>query len=330
MVDLAVGAPTSFRIIPAGEFRAVDGRPAECAAWVCLEEDGRRIVAELNARTSPRVIDYEHATLRAKATGGKAPAAGWFKAAEWRPDGVWLVDVDWTALAAQEIADKTYRLVSPVFSYDPQTGRVQQLLHAALTNDPGLDGLTDLAALAADFFQPPTTPEDSMDLLKKLLAALGLQETATETEALAAVAGLKTNVAALTAQVATPDPAKFVPIATLTALQGEHAGLQTKLVALQAEVDGGKLDKIVADGLAAGKITPATESAMREIGKQSLAQLSSLLEKLPAVAKPGETQTGGAGAGGGTLAALSADQKKVCELLGVSEADYQKTLSASA
>jgi hypothetical protein len=33
------------------------------------------------------------------------------------------------------------------------------------------------------------------DLLKKLLAALGLQETATEAEALAAVAALKTNVA---------------------------------------------------------------------------------------------------------------------------------------
>lgn len=325
MVDLAVGAPTSFRIIPAGEFRAVDGRPAECAAWVCREEDGRRIVAELNARTSPRVIDYEHATLRAKATGGKAPAAGWFKAAEWRPDGVWLVDVDWTALAAQEIADKTYRLVSPVFSYDPKTGRVQQLLHAALTNDPGLDGLTDLAALAADYFQPTTPLEDSMnELLEKLLAKLGLQKTATEVEALSALDALKSNVAALSAQVAAPpDPAKFVPIATLSALQGEHAGLQTKFAALQAEVDGGKLDKVVADGLAAGKLTPATEAWARDLGKKDLAALSAFIDAAPVVAKPGETQTGGEGSKHKTsTVALTATEAAVAAALGQSAEQF--------
>lgn len=329
-VELSPGkAPADFRIIPAGEFRSWDGRPAECAAWVCTEEDGLRIVADLNRRTSPRVIDYEHATLHAKKAGSAAPAAGWFKSAEWRADGVWLIGVDWTAQAAQVIADKEYRFVSPVFSYDPITGRVQQLLHAALTNDPGLDGLTDLAALAAEFFTPTTPLEDSMnELLKKLLAALGLQETATEVEALAAVANLKTNVASLSALVATPDPAKFVPVATLSALQGEHADLQGKFAALQAEINGGKLDKIIADGLAAGKLTPATEAWARDLGKANLAQLSAFIEAAPVVAKPGDTQTGGAGSGSAATAALSADQKRVCELLGVSEADYQKTLSA--
>ena len=331
-VELAVGgeAAANFRILPAGEFRSWDGRPVECAAWVCTEADGRRIVAELLARQSPRVIDYEHATLRAKQDGTKAPAAGWFKNAEWRADGVWLLGVDWTALAAQEIADKAYRFVSPVFSYDPASGRVGSLLYAALTNDPGLDGLTDLAALAAELFLlPPTNPlENSMpEILKQLLAALGLQETATEAEALSAVASLKTNVASLSAQVAAPDPAKFVPIATLSALQGEHAQLQGRLAALSAEVTGGKLDKIVADGLATGKLTPATEAWARDLGKKDVAALSAFIAAAPVVVKPGETQTGGQGEGG-KIAALSAEQKKVCELLGVSEAEYQKTLSA--
>lgn len=329
-LNAASGAPVDFRIIPVGEFRSWDGRPFECAAWVCNEEDGRRVVADLNARQSPRVIDYEHATLHAKKTGAKAPAAGWFKSAEWRDDGVWLIGVDWTALAAKEIADKSYRFVSPVFSYDEATGHVQLLLLAALTNDPGLDGLTDLAALAAELFLPPTTNplEISMnELLKKLLAALGLQETATEAEALSAVASLKSNVAALSAQVAAPDLSKFVPIATLTALQGEHASLQTKLTALSAEVSGGKLDKVVSDGLAAGKLTPATEAWARDLGKSNLAQLSAFIEAAPVVVKPGETQSGGKG-DGSAVAALSADQKKVCELLGLSEADYQKSLSA--
>lgn len=323
-------APVDFRILPAGEFRSWDGRPTECPAWICTEEDGRRIVAELSGGVSKRVIDYEHATLHAKKTGAKAPAAGWFKGVEWRPDGVWLIGVDWTAEAAQEIVDKKYRYVSPVFSYDKQTGRVQSLFHAALTNDPGLDGLTDLAALAAELFLTPINPQEkSMELLKKLLAVLGLQETATETEALSAVAAMKTNVASLSAQVAAPDPAKFVPVATVAALQGELATERGKLAALQAEVDGGKVETLINKGKADGKIPPAMESWARDLGKTNLAALTAFLEKAPPVVKPGETQTGGQGDGKG-VAALSADQQKICELLGVSPEKYQQTLSAQA
>ena len=324
-------APVDFRIIPAGSFRSWDGRPTECDAWVCTEEDGRRIVAELSARGSKRVIDYEHATLHAKKEGAKAPAAGWFQSAEWRDDGLWLIGVDWTAAAAKAIVAKEYRYVSPVFPYDPKTGRVQSLFYAALTNDPGLDGLTDLAALAAELFLPPINPQEtSMDLLKKLLAALGLQESVTEAEALSAVAALKTNVAALSAQVAQPDPAQFVPVATLSALQGEHAELQGRLAALSAEVSGGKLEKLMSDGLAAGKLTPAIEAWARELGKKDIAALSAYIEAAPVVVALGATQTDGKGVGGSATAALSADDKAVCALLGVPEADYQQTLSASA
>lgn len=295
----AAEAPVDIRLIPAGEFRAVDGRPTECAAWVCLDADGQRLVADAAARKSAFVIDYEHATLHAKKTGNKAPAAGWYKQLEWRPgDGLWAIGVDWTAAAAQEIVDTTYRFISPVFSYDPKTGRVQKLFHASLTNDPGLDGLTDLAALAADLFLTQHNPQEGSmpEILKKLLARLGLQETATEAEALAAVDALEANVAALTAKVDAPDPAKFVPIATMTALQAEHATLQGSLATLQAEVAGDKLDKLVADGKAAGKITPATEAWARNLGKKDVAELSAWLDVAPVVVKPGATQTGGKGA----------------------------------
>ena len=330
-VDLAAAsAPTDFRVIPAGEFRAWDGRPSECPAWVCTEDDGRRIVAELAARTRKSVIDYEHATLKAKREAVKAPAAGWFERAEWRSDGLWLIGVDWTALAAREIADKAYRYISPVFSYDSASGRVRSLLHAALTNEPGLDNLTDLAALAAHvFLDQPNQEEVQMELLKKLLAALGLQETATETEALSAVAALKTNVASLTAQVTAPDPTKFAPIATLSALQGENADLQTKVAALQAEIDGGKLDTLIDEAKAAGKITPATEPLMREIGKKDFAALSALLDASTPVVKPGGTQTGGKGPEGGTTAALSAEQKQVVAALGLTVDQFNKANKAN-
>ncbi len=90
-----------------------------------------------------------------------------------------------------------------------------------------------------------------------------------------------------------------MPVATLTALQGENATLQGKLTALTAEVEGGKLDKIVADGLTAGKLTPATEAWARDLGKKDIAALSAFLGAAPVVAKPGETQTGGSKPAGG-------------------------------
>lgn len=331
-VEFAAGAeaPRDIRLIPAGEFRSWDGRPTECAAWVCTDDDGLRLVAEAAARASPQVIDYEHATLHAKKAGTPAPAGGWFKALEWRVgDGLWAIGVDWTAAAAQAIVSKEYRFISPVFSYDAKTGRVGKLFHAALTNDPGLDGLTDLAALAAELFLPTHPLETEMDFLKKLLASLGLAESATEAEALAAVASMKTNVVTLSAQVSAPDPARFVPVATLSALQTEHAQLQGKLVALQGEVDGGKLEKIVADGLAIGKLTPATESWARELGKSNLASLSAYLATAPVVIQPGKTQTGDQG-GGDQGGSLTDNELAICTTQGLNPADYLKTKLATA
>lgn len=311
------GVPVDVRLIPAGEFRAVDGRPHECGAWVMTDEDGARLVAEAAARSSDYLIDYDHQTLHAKANGQPAPASGWFKRLEWRPgDGLWMVGVNWTALAAERIAGREYRYISPVFSYDQKSGRVLALLHAALTNNPGLDGLADLAALAAELFtRPPSAKESGMNELceqccyllnlpvgtppEEIVAHLQkiidqLKGAGAGTGAAAMSVDLPAHLAALTAQVAAPDPARFAPVAALTALQGENAQLKGSLAALTAEVDGAKLDKTIADGLAAGKLTPATEAWARDLGKSNLAALTSFIAAAPAVVALGATQTGGA------------------------------------
>ena len=166
------------------------------------------------------------------------------------------------------------------------------------------------------------------DLLKKLLAGLGLQETATESEALAALTALKTNVATLSAQVAHPDPARFVPIATLAALQAEHADLQGRLAALTAEVNGGKVEQVVAEGLAAGKLTPATETWARALGAKDLAQLTAFLAAAPVVVALGQTQSGGKSAGAGT-GTLSGTELAVCKATGIAPEDFAKTRAAA-
>jgi phage I-like protein len=311
--DLSSGPPTTFRILPAGSFRSWDGRPDDVAAWTLSETDGQRIVAELATRVRDSVIDYEHATLKAKAGAVKAPASGWFRTAEWRADGLWLTDVKWTAEAAQEIADKKYRYVSPVFSYDTKTGRVQSLLHAALTNDPGLDALTDLAALSAQFFINQRK-ENTMELSEKMIAALELAGDATEIEALAAIAALKTNVAALSARADAPDPAKFAPITAVAALQVDNAALAARLTALQSEADAGRVTALIERGKAGGNLPPALEGWARELGGRDIAALTAYLEKTPVIIRPGQTQTGGEGRTG--AAALSAEMQTAVKIGG--------------
>lgn len=233
---LIAGAGNDFRLIPAGAFRSVDGRPVECAAYVMTDEDGLRLVEDAAARTSPMVIDYEHATLHAKKGGSKAPAAGWFKTLEWRHgDGLWAIAVDWTALAAQDIASKAYRFISPVFSYDLKSGRVQKLFHAALTNDPGLDGLTDLAALTRRLAGNATGAEIAR-------AALAYQEAMADTgvnvstvQAVAHVAPLA-SVASTAPQFATGKPNEIASAALVYQEKMSDLGVYVTTVQAVAHV----------------------------------------------------------------------------------------------
>lgn len=294
-VDLAgPKAPTEFRLLPAGRFKAADGsgRPEGLAeGWLVDDDVAAALIAQAAARASDYAIDYDHQTLNAEKNGQPAPAAGWFKQLEWRPgDGLYAVGLRWTERAAQMLAAGEYRYLSPVFAYDKASGRVTALGPAALTNNPGLDGLTDLspAALSALF------PQEEEMQMKELLKALGLAETATEAEALAALAALKsahgTELAALKASA--PDPAKYVAVATMTALQGELATANAELAALKAKDAQAEVDKVIADGLAAGKLTPATEPHARKLATD-LAALKGFIDAQPVIVKPGTTQTGG-------------------------------------
>ena len=302
-VDLAAtgGAPKEFRLLPLGRFKSADGsgRPVGIPDGWLLDYNGARQLAALSVgRVSKRVIDFDHQTLRAADNGKPAPAAGWFSRLEARDDGLWAIDVEWTAQAAAMIDAKQYRYISPVFPYDKRTGAVLGIAHAALTNDPGLDGLTDLAAMAALAHQFSTPPEEE-PAMKELLKALGLPETATEAEALAALAALKSNhtgaLAALKAQA--PDPARYVEVATLNGVRAELATASTELAALKAEKHAAEVDAVVTAALAAGKLTPAMEGWAKNLGKTDLVALNAFVESAPVVVKPGATQTDGKPAG---------------------------------
>ena len=330
-------AGREIQLTPAGLFRARDGRPENLPGWKIDAAIAARVIARAAARRTPFVIDYEHQTLYAEKNGQEAPASGWFegKNLEWREgQGLFATNVEWTAKAGAYIASKEYKYISPVFSYDKTTGEVLQIDLSALTNNPGLDGMQDVAALATEFFNRSASGQSHHNQedqpMKAIAVLLGLAEDASEAEINAAIVALKaktteheTTIAALTTETAalktqSPDPAKFVPVETVTALQTQVASLSTRLN--QSEVDD-----VISAAKASGKLLPAMESWARDLGKSDLAALKTYIEKNPAIAALNGNQTGGVepGAQGDTL---TSDALKITQMMGNDPTAILKTM----
>lgn len=324
-------AGAEIQLLPAGVFRSADGsgRPAGIPGWKLDAMTAARVIQAAAARTTPFVIDYEHQTLLAEKNGQPAPAAGWFHGAnlEWREGrGLYATEVEWTERARNMIGDGEYRFLSPVFAFDDKTGEVQALRMAALTNNPGLDGMSAVA-LSALFHHPSAEENPVNEMLKKLLAALGLPEDASEEAAVTAVAELKSRadkageaqaeVAALKAQSpAKPDPAKFVPIETMQQLQ-------TQVAALTARMTEGEVADVVEGALAAGKLLPAQKTWAEELGKSNLAALKAYVETAPQVAALKGMQSQSKPPGGATQS--NADEAlAVMKALGLSADEFAK------
>lgn len=204
-------APTSIRILPAGEFAAVDGRPGTAVdggTWKLTAELARKIIAQVAAQRTDVLVDYEHQSLMSKDNGKPAPAAAWLKALEWRDGpasaggGLWATDVSWTAPAAAALTAGEYRYLSPVFAYDNQ-GRVTRLVSVALTNTPALDTLDPLVSRAALSLinGAPQLEDTSVTLTPEQIAALTAQRDAAQTQVAALTQerdAANTKVAALT------------------------------------------------------------------------------------------------------------------------------------
>lgn len=231
--DDVAGAPEWIHLVPAGSLSTVDGRgPYRVADAAALVD------ASLQAADGGRlVLDENHSTDLAAPKGEPAPARGWIIALQARADGIWG-KVEWTKAGAALMADKAYRHVSPVITHRAD-GLVTAILRASLVNKPNLRGLTALHQ------------EQPMDFLKKLAASLGLPETATEAEILAAAARSQTAlqsaldpIAAVAGLAAGSDATAILAgveslkatsgeSATITALQSELSVLGKKFTALQ-------------------------------------------------------------------------------------------------
>lgn len=346
---------STLKLLPAGEFRARDGRPTECDAWRLDAAGARRLIAAANARQTRYVIDYEHQTLNSATNGQPAPASGWFKTLEWREgDGLYATDVQWTVRASAMIEADEYAYLSPVFAFD-KAGNVTALLNAALTNDPALDCLDELqltaacsamtstlgaAATAALSTVPPTKDSNMEELLEQLRWLLNMPVGATAEDVTAQLKKLieslsggqgvaaasvnlpvllesqRSQIAALSANQA--DPARFVPVAVMT-------DLRAQLDTANAKLAGAEVEELVTVALKDGRLLPAQESWARDLGKGNVAALKQFLSTAQPIQALGGTQTGGNPPGGDKTGAkgLTDTDLAVCKALGLDPASYK-------
>ncbi|MEQ4538030.1 MAG: phage protease [Billgrantia sp.] len=321
-----------IQLMPAGSFRARDGRPEGLPHWTLNAAAAAQVIARAAARQTPFVIDYEHQTLGADTSGQPAPAAAWFSALEWREgDGLYAIDVEWTPRAAGYIEADEYRYLSPVFTYDRETGEVRELLMAAVTNNPAIDGIADLAAARFSLSgADDDTHEEDAPVNEALRKLLGLEEGASEEQIEQAVAALtarlarldeqETELAALRSQSGKPDPAKYVPVEAVSQLRDQVAALSSKI----QEGEGRELDRLIDQADADGVLsTPALKDWARELGKKDIAALRSYLETAAPIAALSGQQSGGkAPEGGGDGKRLSDEELAVCRQLGIPHDEY--------
>lgn len=342
-VDLNGVVPTEIQLTPAGLFKAKDGRPVGLSGWILENENAQSIIQIADSQTDAFVVDYEHQTLYAKQNGQPAPAAGWFKTIKYREGlGLFATNVEWTNTAALAIQNKEYRYISPVLSYEPKTGVVTKIHMAALTNNPALDSMKDLCALATDYFLQPTealsmdldellerlrylfnlptlsTIEDvktELDKLKTLLDA-----TPTETAAASSIFTLLEKPA-MTEAVETPvtvDLSTHVPVAAVHELQKE-------LAALNAKINQNAVDDLVKVGLSDGRITPALIDWAKALPHEAL---SAFLDKATPVAALSGTQTGGNEPSGEPSQTLTTEEIAVCSAMGLTHDQFISTKEA--
>ena len=320
-----------IQLLPYGKFRATDGRPTDVEAWYVTDTNGADVVALANNQRNPLPIDYEHQIIHSLKNGKEAPSAGWMEYFYFTPQGI-FADVRWTDKAADYIKNGEYRYISAVFAYDTD-GYVRKIFHAALTNTPALDGMEEaMVAASVNLLQE----EKSMDkkLLEALCALFALKADASETEitekvtALSAAKGKsdvdvldvyaklaekEKSVAALSTQVGNPDPAKFVPVEQVAALQADFN-------ALKASVETDKKDALITAALSQGKLSPALKDWAQSLSVEALSAYS---EKAPAMAAlSGEPQA--KTDPDQNVVALSAAEQAAARALGMTEAEFIK------
>lgn len=314
--ELGTDVPEWVEVLPPGP--TIGGRDGRQWSY-----DANQVITETVAHTQgiDLPFDYNHGTELKAPKGEKAEASGWAREYRVNERGAVEARVEWTQKARNAIESREYRYISPVFAFDERTRRIARFSSFALVNKPNLLTKALNSEQAAFLSQQP---EESDMALAAILAALGLPETATDEEAVAAINKLLEDkkVALQTAANSekAPSLALYVPRQDYNTLEQRALNAENQLqqhqktqltLAINAEIEG---------ALKIGKITPATKdyhlAACQEEG--GLERFREFVKNAPSVIDPVTPQ----GEHQGEKKALNAEEQAAAKAFGWTDEQY--------
>lgn len=325
--SFALSSPDDpVQLMPVGVFDAKRGALSGKGPWRFTYDIARKLIAAAKSQINDIVVDYEHQTILSRENGKSAPASGWINPGSLTFDlekGLMAAAVKWTLPARNAIAADEYRYISPVFTYDAQTGDVIDLINVALTNSPAIDGMdaVKLAAATQQFLSLPHEETNVASTTTAINKMLGLDADAPAQAIYDSVAALKAKAdAADTKDVeiaalksAALDPAQFVPVAVVTELQ-------TQLAALAAKQEAAEIDRLIETNI--NRLpTPGLQAWAKT---QSVAALTDYLPNAPEVAALKAMQTGGKAPDADDKTGLTTEELAVCSQLGYTPDEFKK------
>lgn len=249
------GVPEVIRLLPLGYVSSQKGD------FTVDEESFTAMCKDMAAHGIDIVIDYEHQTLK----DVQAPAGGWIKELS-LSDGAICGRVEWTPKATEYLQNREYRYLSPVVLVRDTDRKALRLKSVALTNAPAIDNMFPIIN--------SNKGEDTMELLQQLAQLLGLPETATPEEILAAITAQAGEIETLKAAQATEVVANKTVLSLLSCKENATtAEVTAKIASLQNPANFVPVEQynLIANKLNAQESTGLVELALKD-GKITPAQ----------------------------------------------------------
>jgi len=302
--------PEWIELIPGGEI--IVGRDGR--KWI--NPTPEEVVAAFDADDADLPIDWEHATEKKAPKGEPAPAAGWIKAMEVRDGAIWG-RIEWTDKGADDVKNKRYRYLSPVFVFTRLERKIVRISSAGLTNKPNLH----LTALNREETQKE---ERNMDVLKALCQALGLAEGTTEEQALAKVNDLKGDLDTALNRADTPDLTKFVPRTDYDAALTRASNAEQKIADTEKQALEAEIDTAINQALEDRVITPGSKAYHKAQCRTEggLDRFKEYVKTAPPMGQDADLKDKDLNRKKGSL---TEEDKAVCRSLGIPEDEYLKT-----
>lgn len=279
--ELDGNVPTEIQVIPYGKIDTPKG------PFAVDDESVTAVINAFDTQKNQMVIDYEHQTLM----GTEAPAAGWIaKLINKGKEGIWAA-VEWTDRAKQYLINKEYKYVSPVLLTRKSDNKVIRLINVALTNQPNIDGMVPLV----NKYDLKIKKEEPV--MKEILKRLGLSETATEQDVIAAINKLAEPVQivankSVLAALGLGETATEAEITgTIMAMKQSHSrvvDLAQQLADLKKNIGEKDANDLVTMAMKEGKITPAQKEWAEKYAKDDLEGFKVFVAKAPVVVVMGK------------------------------------------